>query len=374
MEKEHVLIIGAGIVGLAIARAEAVKGNRVTVIDRHERSVGASIRNFGMIWPIGQPSGKLYARAMRSREIWKSICDEAGIWYDPVGSLHLAYEDDELQAMSDFVEVNKQERLCSLLTPAEVIKKSPGVNLKGLKGALWSPDEMIVEARVAIDAVAGFLEKRYDVTFVRGTAVSHISFPEVWAGRRSWSADRVYVCSGVDFETLYPEVFQETSITKCKLQMLRTAPQPEKWRIGPALCGSLSLIHYNGFRSAASLPQLKERFEREYAELLKLGIHVMVSQNEQGELTIGDSHEYGPVHDPFIRSEINDLILNYFKTFTNTPHLSISQHWIGIYPKMTNGDTEFVHTPESGVLIVNGLGGAGMTLSFGLAEEIVNNK
>jgi hypothetical protein len=42
-----------------------------------------------------------------------------------------------------------------------------------------------------------------------------------------------------------------------------------------------------------------------------------------------------------------------------------------VYPKMTNGQTECILSPEQGVTIINGLGGAGMTLSFGLAEQVI---
>ncbi|MFB9841309.1 TIGR03364 family FAD-dependent oxidoreductase [Mucilaginibacter ginsenosidivorans] len=374
MKNSSAIVIGAGIVGLATARALALRGYRVTVFERNERAVGASIRNFGMIWPIGQATGPLFERAILSRSIWKEVCTEAGIWHDEVGSMHLAYEDDELQAIREYVEVNEKYRDCALLTPAQALERSQAVNPDGLKGALWSGEEMIVESRVAIGQVAQYLAGKYDVEFHWNTAISKIEYPKVFSGALSWEADEIFVCSGADFETLYPELFLATDITKCKLQMMRLVAQPDGWRIGPALCGGLSMIHYPGFKAAASLPQLRKRYEEQYPEYLKWGIHVMVSQNGGGELTIGDSHEYGLVHDPFDKEFINRMITDYLHTFASFKDWQLMQSWHGIYPKMMDGRTELILEPEAGVTIINGIGGNGMTLSFGLCEEYIGSR
>ncbi len=363
------IIIGAGIVGLATARALALRGYNITIFERNERAVGASIRNFGMVWPIGQATGPLFERAMLSRSIWKEICTEAGIWHNEVGSLHLAYHDDELQVINEYVEVNHNHRDCALLNAQQALEKSPAVNPDGLKGALWSSEEMIVESRVAVGQVAKYLAEKYGVQFHWNTAISQIEQPRVFSGNRVWEADEIFVCSGADFETLYPELFLETNITKCKLQMMRLVTQPDEWRIGPSLCGGLSMIHYPGFQAAASLSALRKRYEEQYVEYLKWGIHVMVSQNGSGELTIGDSHEYGLVHDPFDKEFINTMITSYLQTFATFKDWKLLQSWHGIYPKMMNGATELIVDVAPGVTVINGVGGNGMTLSFGLCEE-----
>lgn len=370
MKTRSAIVIGAGIVGLAMARALSDKGYHVRVFERSSRAVGASIRNFGMVWPVGQ-SGRLYERALLSREIWKEAGSTGAFWHEQAGSLHLAYHQDEWQVLQELHESFRKDRPVQLLTPSQVTNMSEAVVENGLLGGLHSADELIVDPREAIAALPGWLTERYEVEFSWNKCVSYISDNTVYVGNdEEYQADLIAVCSGADFETLYPEAFSKYPLTRCKLQMMRFRSQPDAWRIGPALCGGLSLIHYKSFMAAASLPALKERYQRELPEYLDWGIHVMVSQNGYGELTVGDSHEYGSVHDPFDKEFINRMIVDYLKTFARFRDWTISETWNGIYPKLTDGEADLFFSPEPGVFVVNGLGGAGMTLSFGLAEEV----
>ena len=64
---------GRGFSGLAHAYQLARRGRRVIVFERNPRAIGASVRNFGMLWPIGQPLGPLRRLAMRSLQIWLEV-------------------------------------------------------------------------------------------------------------------------------------------------------------------------------------------------------------------------------------------------------------------------------------------------------------
>jgi FAD dependent oxidoreductase TIGR03364 len=373
MNQRSAIVIGAGIVGLATARALAIKGFRVIVFERNPQATGASVRNFGMVWPVGQPDGILYERARRSANIWKEVCREAHIWHDKVGSVHVATTQLEADAMQSLAESYGYSRSLQWLDADKALKKSEFINPTNLQGALWSPHEMIVEAREAIPAIAALLKEKYKVEIIHTTAITSIHERKVYSGKRHWNADIIFVCSGVDFETLYPELFYKTEITKCKLQMLRLQGLPGNQRLGPALCGGLSLTHYKGFEISPLVAELKEYYQQKIPEYPKWGIHVMACQNPYGEITVGDTHEYGWHHDPFDKSFLNKLVMDYLATFTTLAGQPIVQTWHGIYAKMTNGDTEMVTKVDKQVYVVNGLGGAGMTLSFGLAEELVSS-
>jgi FAD dependent oxidoreductase TIGR03364 len=371
--KRSAIVIGAGIVGLASARALALKGFNVTVFERSGKATGASVRNFGMIWPIGQPDGMMYNRALRSRNVWKEIAEATGFWYDECGSLHLAYHEDEWCVLLELEKAfTANGRSVILMNATEINKKINGVNPDNLIGGLFSKTEMILDPREAMARLPVYLSENQHVHFVWNANVTVIGKNNIKYGSKMMQADVICICSGPDLETLYPEKFADLELTKCKLQMMRFINTDQQFKIGTSLCGGLSLIHYESFKAAPSLPMLKKRYQDELEEHLRLGIHVMVSQNGKGELTVGDSHEYGSTFAPFDEAYINELVTSYLKTFAITDQWKLIQSWHGIYPKMTNGKTDIFLQVEEGVYIINGLGGAGMTLSFGFAEEAIS--
>jgi len=365
----EIAIVGAGILGLAHAYLAAKAGKSVVVFEKSPRASGASVRNFGMIWPIGQPAGGMLEMALRSRELWLEVLTQAGLPCRETGSLHLAYRDDEADVVREFAEVGPGLRYeCSWLDSAQVLKKSRAVQPDGLIGALWSSTELTVDPRQILQSLPVFLAERFGVQFFFGTLVNGIDIPAIETSIGRWNADRVIVCSGDDFQTLYPEHFAASGLIRCKLQMMRTAVQPGGWQLGPSLAAGLTLRFYLAFQICAALPALKRRIAEETPAYDRWGIHALVSQTADGALTLGDSHEYGLHVDAFNKQEIDDLILDYTRGFLRAPDLTVAERWYGVYAKHPEKPL-VVMSPQNGVRIVASPGGSGMTLSFGVAEQ-----
>ena len=361
-----VAIVGAGIAGLAHAWTAARAGKRVVVFERNPRPAGASLRNFGLVWPIGQPAGEMHALALRSRALWLEALAAARIAHRATGSLHLAYRRDEADVCQEFTA--KAPSLgyeCAWLEAGAVERKSPAARRKGLLGALWSPAEITVDPAEVNVRLIEYLAHQ-GVAFRFGAPVRAIEPPRVEAAQERWDAGRVVVCSGDEFALLYPELFRASGLTRVKLQMM-SAAAPELV-LGPALAGGLTLRFYPAFAVCASRAALAARIAEEMPEYEHWGIHVLVAQTPSGELKIGDSHEYGDAVDFFDKPEIDRLILDYLATFATLEDTHITRRWHGVYAK--HPEKRFVRLePAPGVSILTGLGGAGMTLAFGLAER-----
>lgn len=363
-------VIGAGVIGLAHAYQLARRGRRVVVLERDRRASGASIRNFGMLWPIGQPAGERRVMARRSVAIWLEILEESGVWHQRCGSLHVACAEDEASVLREFAAARPDEDRVELLGPAEAGRIAPLLRRDRVLLALFSPGEVCVDPREAIGRLPGWMSRSLGVDFRFGEPVLQVGSGSVISTGGRIEADRVWICSGDETRVLFPELLRTCGLIHCKLQMMRSQPLEPEERIGPMLAGGLTLRHYESFRDCPSLGALRERIERETPWFDQLGIHVMVSQHGRGELTIGDSHEYDGAIEPFDKDEVERLILEYLDRFFDRPALRIASRWHGTYAKLP--DRPYLTlSPCPGVVVITGVGGAGMTLSFGLAERVV---
>lgn len=377
MKDTSVAIVGAGIVGLAHAWSAAERGCRVTVFERTRRASGASIRNFGMVWPIGQPAGESYQTALVSRRRWLKLESLAKIWVNPCGSLHLAHQDDEWDVLNEFTRQAPELGIeCRLIEADHVARYTPAANPGGLRGALFSPTELCVNPPEAVRALPEFLSRTFGVRFQFETAVNRVETesadpPRVvltTADGRRQTFDRVLICGGAELQQLFPEILMNSGLKLCKLQMMSVRSYETGWRIGPHLASGLTLRHYDIFRCCSSLEILKRRVAEQTPELDRFGIHVMASQNNHGEVILGDSHEYDDEIEPFDQSLIDRLILRELQKIITLPDWTIARHWNGIYAKYPAGAV-LERNPSPGIHLITGTGGSGMTMSFGLAER-----
>lgn len=323
-----------------------------------------------MVWPIGQPPGLMREIALESRQVWLEVLEAAQIWHWESGSLHLAYQPSEWEVLQEFVSEGAAFGYeTELILPDEVLAKSPLVKTHGLLGALWSPSEVCVNPRTVLANLPGYLAG-LGVDFSWGIAATQLQAGRLRLGNSEIRADRFVLCTGDDFETLYPEVFSAMGMTKVKLQMMKARPKSSGFRIGSHLCAGLTLGHYANFEICPSLEALKIKQRSEYPGQAQHGVHLLVSQHENGDLTIGDSHEYRDWHDPFLTTEIDELILSYLDTFLDRDSIEVTERWHGVYAK--HPEKSYVLADlEPGITALTGVGGAGMTLSFGLAQRLV---
>jgi FAD dependent oxidoreductase TIGR03364 len=369
-QRADVAVVGGGIVGLAFAWEAARRGRSVVLFDRTAHPQGASVRNFGMIWPIGQVPGPDYGCALRSRARWLELKERAGLWVAECGSVHVAHHEDEDAVLREFATVAPARGVaCEYLPAAESVRRFPALNPEGLRGVLHSPTELAVNPPEAIARLPHYLTEAFGVIYRPGTTVTAIDMPSVrLANGDSWRVEQAFVCSGTDFETLFPTLFASSGIRQCKLQMMKTAPQPDAWRLGTHLAGGLTLCHYKAFELCPSLPALRQRIAETMPEYVKYGIHVMASQNDLGEVVIGDSHEYNADISLFDKPSIDELVLDYLREILRLPDWRIAARWHGVYAK--HPEKLFVTSePQPGCVLAVAPGGAGMTMSFGLAEQ-----
>ncbi len=362
------IIVGAGIVGLAHATIAARRGLSVVVVDRDARANGASVRNFGFVTITGQQAGDCWRRARRSREWWLDVAPKAGIEVVHQG-LAVAVRRPEAAGVLEAFLATEMGEGCEWLTPDAARARVP-LLAQGIRAVLWSPHELRVESRSAIPLLASYLERELGVRFVRNTLVTAIDVPTVWTSAGPLRAERVVVCPGDDFLTLYPERLAAYGLTRCALQMLRVEPaQPVA--LGAAVMSDLSLAFYKGYAELPEGRAFRAQLEREEPAALAAGVHLIAVQSADGSLVVGDSHDYADTPEPFGQTSVDDIIWQEMNQVLALPAPRVRERWLGVYASAKDR-LMLIDRPSAAVRIVLVTSGTGASTAFGIAEDVLD--
>ena len=272
MEKTDVVVIGAGVVGLAIARRCAEMGRAVVVVEQHDgfgretSSRNSEVIHAGLYYPPNSLKAQL---CVRGNALLYEACQKQGINYKPLGKIVVASCSDE----EPYIEkLYKQGSLSGvqglqMLTADQITQKQPGVF--GTRG-LWSPTTGIVDSHglmkwleqqaIALGATVAYCcfvkgicktNAGYEVTVRDTTGEPFALVAPVVINSAGLSSDTIAALAGIDIDTagyrLHPckgEYFSVSSRHRNRLNHL-VYPAPTRISLGVhavvRLDGSLKL-------------------------------------------------------------------------------------------------------------------------------------
>jgi len=137
-ERIDCAVIGAGVIGLAIARELALAGREVVILEseshigEHTSSRNSEVIHAGIYYPKGSLKARL---CVEGKQLLYAYCADHGVPHKKVGKIVVAVADDEVAALKGYVQ------------------KAEGNGVTDLR---WLSREQLRELEAQVECVAGF--------------------------------------------------------------------------------------------------------------------------------------------------------------------------------------------------------------------------
>jgi L-2-hydroxyglutarate oxidase LhgO len=357
----QVLVIGAGVVGLAVARAAALKGYDVIVAEAENAiGTGTSSRNSEVIHGgMYYPTGTLRARhCVRGRRMLYEFCASHGVPHKKCGKLIVAAsaaEVEKIEAIANQGAINGVEGL-------ELIGGNAARDMEPelvCAGALYSPETGIIDSHAYMLALRGDIEDS-------GGAIA-LNAPVKGAVRKGgrWL---------VSFGGSEAGEFEFDAIANCAglsaQRVARSMPDYPQTRVPRQVLAKGNYFSYAG----------KPVFSRLiYPTPMPGGLGVHVTLDMAGRMRFGPDVEWIETENYEVDARRADIFYERIRSYW--PGLrdgTLSADYAGIRPKLTGqGEAQadfLIDAPAQhgvpGLVQMFGIESPGLTSSLSLGEEV----
>jgi len=363
-ERADTVVIGAGVIGLAIARAMAMAGREVVVLEKNPNigqetsSRSSEVIHAGLYYPPGSLKAEC---CVRGRKLLYGYCDDKGIAYRRTGKLIVAGSEAQV------------ERLRQLLTNARAcgVEDVVMIDAGGLRdlepevraeAALHSPSTGI------IDSHALMLALRADLEAAGGTVATH---SRVTGGYAEDGGIQLQVVSGDETWLLAERVVNSTGLAAS--QVARSFPDlpdeciPRTWFVKG---------QYFAYSGRAPFSHLVYPLPDEHG----LGIHATLDQ--AGQLRFGPDARYCERVD--YQFDVGSKVVfarSIRRWYPGLDEGRLQPAYVGVRPKLAGPDEGFadflISGPDDhgvpGLVSVFGIESPGLTACLALAERVAES-
>ncbi len=381
MRKNHdLIVVGAGILGISTALHAARAGLSVLILEKDDAPFGATRRNFGMIGvsTLAHPDSIWRRHALASVAFYKELQQQHDISFCRRDGLYLANTEAECKVLHEFATLSAQYDIPSEeLSAADLRQKYAWLASDTLKGGLCLTEDYSVEPdRIGL-ALLELARTQYHVDIELKSCVASVtanadSISLTLADGRQFSAGRLVICHGANTDLLYPGLWREAGLQRCRLQMARTAPFASNLSV--SLYSGLSLRRYPAFSICPSYAALEAEAVSEL--VTRHGIHVLIKQMRDGSLIIGDSHDYDAVcASPVLGQyeQVNQFFEDYIRENMGMKLPPIVSRWDGHY-LVHPEQPVFTAEPDRNIHVISAIGGKGMTTGPGFTRHYLQTE
>ena len=380
MSDVDVVIIGAGVIGCAIAHELSHYNLRITVIEREaDVCFGTSSRNSGVLHSgIHYTPGTARARlSVRGNHLMRPLCEALGVPFEPLGKLTVAYTAEQIATLHRLKDQGEQNGVPGLriLQPEEMRRIQPGISGSA---ALYSPSTAIIDPMRLTIALAETAHTK-GVTFLFAHEVLDLTpaattgqkqdgtspLPAINVTYRSMATTRT--------STAQPCITARVVIDCAGLQAdtIAHAAGIDDYRQYPCRGEYLVLDKRQGTRLSTLIYPVPG------AHSSGLGIHL--TKTTDGSVLVGPSNEYidrgeSTATTAEVMRQLHEEAAELLPTLTNT---DVIRSFAGIRPKLAppeeGGFRDFVIEDRQdlpGFILLAGIESPGLTSAPAIAEEV----